>query len=130
MFCLYNLGNLMRSIVVFKFIKFHNSIFLIISIITRMFAINIARLTELLSNFPLSDLQLPAVKKYKFQYKGFVGLMWLTSYHMLGSGDSCDKSPSWFLKILKLPKFYSGNFKIFKMHSAIYPKSPSQTCGY
>ena len=25
-----------------------------------------------------------------------------------------DKSPSWFLNNLKLPSFYSGNFKIFK----------------
>ena len=33
---------------------------------------------------------------------------------MIGSGDCWDKSPSWFLKILKLPSFYSGNFKIFE----------------
>ena len=44
----------------------------------------------------------------------FVGLVWLTSNHMFGSGDFGDKSPSWFLKILKLPSFYLGNFKIFK----------------
>ena len=42
------------------------------------------------------------------------GLVWLTSNHMFGSGDFWDKSPSWFLKILKLPSFYSGNFNIFK----------------
>ena len=40
--------------------------------------------------------------------------MWLTSNHMFGSGDFGDKLPSWFLKILILPSFYSGNFKIFK----------------
>ena len=33
---------------------------------------------------------------------------------MFVSGDFGDKSPSWFLKKLKLPSFYSGNFKIFK----------------
>ena len=44
----------------------------------------------------------------------FVGLLWLTSNHMFRSDDSGDKSPSWFLKILKLPSFYSGNFKIFE----------------
>ena len=38
-------------------------------------------------------------------FKGFVGLMWLTSNHMFGSGNFWDKSPSWFLKILKLPRF-------------------------
>ena len=44
----------------------------------------------------------------------FVGFVWLTSNHMFGSGDFWDKSLSWFLNILKLPSFYSGNFKIFK----------------
>ena len=43
-----------------------------------------------------------------------VGLVWLTGNHMFGLGDFWDKLPSWFLKILKLPLFYSGNFKIFK----------------
>ena len=33
---------------------------------------------------------------------------------MFGSGDFWDKSPLWFLKILKLPTFYSGSFKILK----------------
>ena len=33
---------------------------------------------------------------------------------MFGAGDIWDKSPSWFLKIVKLPSFYSGNFKIFQ----------------
>ena len=33
---------------------------------------------------------------------------------MFVSGDFWDKSPSWFLKNLKLPLFYSGNLKIFK----------------
>ena len=34
--------------------------------------------------------------------------------HMFGSGDFWAKSPLWFLKIFKLPLFYSGNFKTFK----------------
>ena len=38
----------------------------------------------------------------------------LTSNHMFSSGDFGGKSPSWFLKVLKLPSFYTGNFKIFK----------------
>ena len=33
---------------------------------------------------------------------------------MFGSGGFWDKSLSWFLKILKLFSFYSGNFQIFK----------------
>ena len=33
---------------------------------------------------------------------------------MFGSDDFGDKSSSQFLKVLKLPSFYSGNFKIFK----------------
>ena len=37
---------------------------------------------------------------------------------MFGSGDFWDKSLLWFLKILKLPSFYWGNFKKFSiMHS-------------
>ena len=33
---------------------------------------------------------------------------------MFGSGDFWDKQALWFLKILKLPLFHSGIFKIFK----------------
>ena len=40
--------------------------------------------------------------------------MWLTSNQMLDLGDFWNKSPSWFLKVLKLPLFYLGNFKILK----------------
>ena len=40
--------------------------------------------------------------------------MWLTSKHMLGSGNFGDKSRSWVFKILKLPEQNSGNLKIFK----------------
>ena len=40
--------------------------------------------------------------------------MRLTNNHMFGSGNIWDKSPTLFLKVLKLPSFYSGNFKIFK----------------
>ena len=45
----------------------------------------------------------------------FLGLVWLTSNNMFVSDDFGDKSPSWFLKILKIKtSFYLGNFKIFK----------------
>ena len=37
-----------------------------------------------------------------------------TSNRLFCSGDFWDKWLSWFLKILKLPLFYSGNFKVFK----------------
>ena len=43
-----------------------------------------------------------------------VSFVWLASNRIFGSGDFWDKSFSWFLKILKLPSFYSRNFKIFK----------------
>ena len=33
---------------------------------------------------------------------------------MFGLGNFWDKSTSWFLKILKLLSFYSGNFNIFR----------------
>ena len=68
-----------------------------------LIVINIAPLTELFPNcllfcdYPLADFQLPAM---------FVGLLWLTSNHMYGSGYFEYKSPSWFSKILKLPSFY------------------------
>ena len=55
-----------------------------------------------------------AVERNWFQYKVFVGLVWLTSNHIFGSGNFRDKPPSWFLKNLKLPSFYSDNVKIFK----------------
>ena len=38
----------------------------------------------------------------------------ITGNQMFGSGNFWDKSPSWFSKILKLPSFYLGNFKILK----------------
>ena len=41
---------------------------------------------------------------------------------MFGSRYFWDKSPSWFLKILKLLSFYSGNFKIFK--NTLVPNYP------
>ena len=44
----------------------------------------------------------------------FVGLVWLTSNQVFGSDDFWDKSFSSFLKNLKLPSFYSSNFKVFK----------------
>ena len=40
--------------------------------------------------------------------------MRLTSNHMFVLANFWDKSPSWFQKKLKLPLFYSGNFKFFK----------------
>ena len=73
-------------------------------IITWLTVINIALSTELFCNYPLSDLQLPCVKRYYLQYKVFVGLVWLTSNHMFGWDNFGDKSPSWFLTILKLPQ--------------------------
>ena len=42
--------------------------------------------------------------------------MWLTSNHMFGLVNFWDKSPSWVLKILKLPSFYSEISKFSKMH--------------
>ena len=79
----------------------------------------------LFSNRPLADLQLPALKRYQVQYKVFVGLVWLTSNDMFGSSNFWDKSPSWFLKNLKLLLFYLGNFKIFKnAHGQFIPNRP------
>ena len=49
--------------------------------------------------------------------------LWLTSNHIFGSGNFCDKSPSRYLKILNFPNFQ-------KCTRAIYPKWPSQTCDY
>ena len=83
-------------------------------LITRLIEIDIAHLTVLSCNCPLADLQLSALKRYQFQYKDFVGLLWLTSNHMFVSGDFGDKSTLWFLKNLKLPSLYLVNFKIFK----------------
>ena len=82
--------------------------------ITRSIVIDISPLTVLICNCKLADLYMPAVKRYQFQYKVFVGLVWLTSNHMFGLGDLMDKSLSWFLTILKMSLFYSGNFKTFK----------------
>ena len=80
---------------------------LISVLITRLIIINTAPWTKLFCNCrlfcncPLADLHLPAVKRYQFQYKVFVGSVWLTSNHMFGSGIYWDKWPSWFLKIFK-----------------------------
>ena len=78
----------------------------------------------LFCNCPLADLGFPAVKRYFFQYKVFVGLVRLTSSHLFSSGDFWDEFPSWFLKILKLPKFYSSNFKNFKTLGQFIPNRP------
>ena len=67
------------------------------ALITRFIVINIVPLAELFCNCPL-----------------FVGLVWLTSGHMFGSGNFWDKSPSWILNVLKMSSFYTGNFKFFK----------------
>ena len=91
-------------------------------IITRLIEIEIAPLTVLFCNYrlfcncPLADLQLPVLKRYQFQYKVFVDLMWWTSNHMFVLGDFWDIKPSWFLKNMKWPSFYSGNSKLLKMH--------------
>ena len=58
--------------------------------------------------------KLPAVEKHQFQYKVFLGLVWLTNNQIFGSSDFWDKTTSWFLKILNLPLFYYGNFKMFE----------------
>ena len=83
--------------------------------ITQLIVINIAPLTVLFCNCELI-CNCPLLKNISFNFKFFVGLKWLTSNHMFGLGNFWDKSPSWFLKILKLPSFYSGNFKFSKMH--------------
>ena len=44
----------------------------------------------------------------------FVGLVWLTSNHIFGSGNFWDKSPTWFLKILKVSRFAWTILKFFK----------------
>ena len=44
----------------------------------------------------------------------FVGLVWLTSNHIFGSGNFWDKSRTWFLKILKVPRFAWTILKFFK----------------
>ena len=53
------------------------------------------------------------LKDINFKAKCLVGLVWLTTNHMFGSGDFWDSHPR-FLKTLKLPSFYSGKFVIFK----------------
>ena len=59
----------------------------------------------------------------------FLGSMWLSSKHMFGSDNFWDKSPSWYLKILKFQ--YFKNFKIFENALGQFIlKSPSQKCDY
>ena len=72
----------------------------IIKLITRFIVINIATSTS--CNCPLlKDISVCC-------------LVWLTSNYIFGSDNFWDKPPFWFLKVLKLPLFYSGNLKIFK----------------
>ena len=72
----------------------------VIDIMTRLIETDIAPLTlsffncSLFCNFLLADLQLPALKRYQFQYKLFAGLVLLTSNHMFVSGSFGDKSLS------------------------------------
>ena len=66
---------------------------------------------QIFKNAPGQSFSNLPPKHVKFQYKVFSGLVWLTRNHMFRSGDFGDKSPSWFLK---LPSFYTGNFKILK----------------
>ena len=108
-------------------------------LITPLIVIKIAPYYFLIFNFYFFSTQLffnclllyncPLLKDISFNTM-FVSLVWLTSNHILGFDNFWDKSPAWFLKTLKLPSFYSGHFKISKMHWAIYHKSPSQTCDY
>ena len=120
----------MIILIIIRLIK---HLILITLIITRLIVIDITPLTmvfcscPLFCNYPLADLQLSAVKRYYFQYKVFVGLVLLTSNYMFHSGNFRDKSTSWFLKILKLPSFYSGNFKFFKNAlGQLIPNCPSK----
>ena len=47
--------------------------------------------------------------------------------HMFGADNFGDKSPLWFLKILKLFLFYSDNFKIFRNALVqFFPNRPSK----
>lgn len=85
------------------------------TIITHLIVINIVPLTEFFGNCLLDDLQLP------------VELMRSTSNHMSSSSDFWDKSPSYFLKFLKL-QLQLQNFQ--KCSQAIYSKSPSQSNDY
>ena len=87
------------------------------TIITHLIVINIVPLTEFFGNCLLDDLQL------------LVELMRSTSNHMSSSGDFWDKSPSYFLKFLKLQlQLQLQNFQ--KCSQGIYSKSPSQSNDY
>ena len=93
----------------------------IITIIIRLIVNDIAPLTMLFLIILCFAIALSLIYKFPLskdisfiQYKVLIGLVWLTSNHMFGSGNFWDKSPSRCLKILKLLLFYSGNFQNFK----------------
>ena len=72
-------------------------------------------------------LELVVVKRYYFQYKMFVSLVWLNSNHMFGLDNFWHKSPSLFLKSLKLPSFYFVNFRFLKSSCGQFiPNHPSR----
>ena len=67
-------------------------------LITRLIETDIAPLIVLFCNCPLF-CKCPLLKDISF-ITVFVGLVWLTSNHMVVSGNFWDKSPSLFLKIV------------------------------
>ena len=90
------------------------------TMITQLIIINTVLWTKLFCNrrlfynCPFADLHLPAVKRYYFQCKVFVGLVWLASTHIFVSDNSWDKSPSWFWKTLKLLRQFQNFQKRFR----------------
>ena len=86
----------------------------IISLTTRLIVMDIAQLTVLFFNCPLI-CNCPLLNDIIFN--DFFCLLWLNSNHMFGLSDFGDKSPLWFLKILKLVISKLAISKFSKMHS-------------
>ena len=116
-----------------------------LTVVTRLIVIDIAPLTALFCNCPFSDLQLPAVKRLV----SIPSVCWFSVINQwlnVWFVRLLCKSPSWFLKSLKLFSFYLGNFKILKnalgqfipnhppkhviTSTNVQLKSPSQACDY
>ena len=106
-------------------------IFKIMLLITRLIEIDTVPSTVLFCNARLLICNCLPLKDINFNAKCVLVCVWLTSNHMFVSGNFGNKSPSWFLKNLKLPSFYLDIFKNFeKCTRTIYLKSPSQACDY
>ena len=86
----------------------------IISLTTRLIVMDIAQLTVLFFNC-LLICNCPLLNDIIFN--DFFCLLWLNSNHMFGLSDFGDKSPLWFLKILKLVISKLAISKFSKMHS-------------